>query len=108
MKSAFFASMICICAAHAQYVIDWSTMDGGGGSGNAGSFAMQGTLGQPDATTGTAGTVLFRGGYWSLLDEALPLLRIFRADANVVLACPIPRPASSCKPRPIWSSAIGS
>jgi hypothetical protein len=92
MKSSFFALMICISAARAQYVIDWQTMDGGGGSGTAGIFAIDGTLGQIDAATGFADPIAFRGGYWSLVDEPLPLLRIFRFGGDLILAWPNPSP----------------
>ena len=65
-------------------------MDAGGGSGAAGTFAMQGTLGQIDTATGAAGSVVVVGGYWSLLDDPLPLLRIFHFKENIVLAWPDP------------------
>ncbi len=67
-------------------------MDAGGGSGAAGSFEMHGTLGQPGTFTGTAGLTAFVGGFWSLLDEPVPLLRNFRNGAAVVLAWPNPSP----------------
>jgi hypothetical protein len=76
--------------ALAQYTIDWHTMDAGGGSGAAGSFAMQGTLGQPDAFSGSAENVTLIGGFWSLPLDLLPALRIFIHKGNVTLAWPNP------------------
>ncbi|MGB8168245.1 MAG: hypothetical protein WCF18_12180 [Chthoniobacteraceae bacterium] len=90
MKAASFALLLSICQTSAQYLVDWSTMDAGAGSGSAGAFAMEATLGQPDAAFGAAGSFAFFGGYWSLPEEPLPLLRIFRVDADVVLAWPYP------------------
>jgi len=51
---------------------------------------MNGTLGQIDATSGSAGSVVFLGGYWSAIAEELPLLRIFRFKGNIILAWPDP------------------
>jgi hypothetical protein len=65
-------------------------MDAGGGRGTAGTFEMQGTLGQPDVASGSAGGAVFVGGYWSLIDEPMPLLRIFRVKEGIVLAWPNP------------------
>ena len=100
MKTLALLFLSAVATASAQYTIDWQTMDAGGGSGTAGAFAMSGTLGQFDATTGAAGTVIFLGGYWSLLDEPLPLLRIFRNGANIVLAWPNPSPGFSLQESP--------
>jgi hypothetical protein len=85
-----FAAFTAVADARAQYTIDWSTMDGGSGSGTAGNFAMDGTLGQPDAAAGAAGSLALFGGYWALTDEVLPLLRIFRFNADIILAWPNP------------------
>jgi len=44
------------CPADAQsYSIDWSTIDGGGGTG---------TIGQPDAGAMSGGTFTLSGGFW--------------------------------------------
>ena len=92
MKTLACLSLAAIAAAtsaRAAYTLDWSTMDAGGARGTAGSFEMQGTLGQPDVASGSAGSVVFSGGYWSLIDEPLPpLLRIFRVKDDIVLAWP--------------------
>lgn len=96
------ALLLLALTAHAaaQYTIDWHTMDAGGGSGAVGSFEMRGTFGQPDAFTGAAGSVSFVGGYWSLLDEPVPLLRIFKSGADIVLAWPNPSPGTSLQASP--------
>ena len=92
MKNSLLVLFAAVANAGAQYTIDWFTMDGGGGSGTAGSFAMGGTLGQIDATSGSAGSVVFLGGYWSAIAEELPLLRIFRFERNIILTWPDPSP----------------
>jgi hypothetical protein len=100
MKTHTLLFLATLATTHAQYSMTWSTMDGGGGGGTAGTFAMQGTLGQPDTASGTAGTITFMGGYWSHFDETLPALRIFRAGANIVLAWPNPSPGFALQASP--------
>ncbi|VGO14377.1 hypothetical protein PDESU_02938 [Pontiella desulfatans] len=50
--------------ALAQYSIDWSTLDGGGGAMSGGSYALRGTIGQPDAGNMDGGNYAVRGGFW--------------------------------------------
>jgi hypothetical protein len=49
---------------HAQYSIDWYTIDGGGGTSSGGSYTLSGTIGQPDVGTMTGGTFTLEGGFW--------------------------------------------
>ncbi len=100
MKTTLLLLFVAVANAAAQYTIDWHTMDAGGGSGSAGPFAMHGTLGQPDAFTGAAGPFAFVGGYWSLIDEPVPLLRIFKSGADIVLAWPNPSPGFGLQTSP--------
>lgn len=52
---------------HAQYTIDWHTIDGGGGTSAGGAYSVSGTIGQPDAgTTMTNGQYSVTGGFWVL------------------------------------------
>ncbi len=53
-------------AASAQpYELDWSTIDGGGGTVSGGTFVVSATIGQPDAgATLTGGTFSLSGGFW--------------------------------------------
>jgi len=67
---------LCLCvsvamlggsSALAQYAIDWSTIDGGGGTSTNGQYSVSGTIGQPDAgPTMTNGQYSVTGGFWSL------------------------------------------
>jgi hypothetical protein len=61
-------SIATICAttpAVGQYNLDWFTVDGGGASGlTGGSFALSGTIGQPDAGVLTGGGFVLQGGFW--------------------------------------------
>ena len=60
-------------AAHAQFSIPWSTVDGGGGRSTGGAFSITGTIGQPDAGSSSGGTFIVNGGFWSLgIDTSCP------------------------------------
>jgi hypothetical protein len=64
------ASMVFLASVlitHAQsYSIDWSTMDGGGGTSTGGVYSVTGTVGQPDAGVASGGVFTLHGGYWAL------------------------------------------
>ena len=76
-------------AAHAQtYTIDWSTVDGGGGSSTGGVYAVSGTIGQPDAGASSGGNYTLVGGFWSIVaavqTPGAPLLSIAKTTTNTV------------------------
>ena len=54
--------------AHAQsYSLDWSTIDGGGGTSTGGVYSVSVTIGQPDAGGPlTNGQYSVTGGFWAL------------------------------------------
>lgn len=58
---------------HAQFEIAWYTIDGGGGFSSAGSFELEGTIGQHDAgPTMIGGAFSLTGGFWTgSTDEVL-------------------------------------
>jgi hypothetical protein len=47
-----------------SYTLDWSTIDGGGGTSSNGNLAISGTLGQPDAAIASGGAYTLSGGFW--------------------------------------------
>lgn len=50
-----------------NYSLDWSTIDGGGGTSTGGVYAVTGTIGQPDAGAPlTNGQYSVTGGFWAL------------------------------------------
>ncbi len=89
---SFVASLGFLVAAistHAQsYSIDWSTIDGGGGTSTGGVFTVSGTIGQPDSSGPmTGGNFSLTGGFWSLYavqTPGTPLLAITRTTTNTV------------------------
>jgi hypothetical protein len=50
--------------AHAQFSIDWYTIDSGGGASAGGAFSLIGTIGQPDAAPSSGGPFQCGGGFW--------------------------------------------
>ena len=46
------------------YVLEWSTIDGGGGTSSGGSYVLSGTIGQPDAAYSAGGQYELLGGFW--------------------------------------------
>ncbi|MHC4648366.1 MAG: hypothetical protein ACYTBJ_23145 [Planctomycetota bacterium] len=46
------------------YVLEWSTIDGGGGQSSGGPYVLTGTIGQPDAAYSSGGKFELLGGFW--------------------------------------------
>jgi hypothetical protein len=94
---ASVAAILTVWAvAQAQnYNIDWSTVDGGGGTSTGGVYSVSGTIGQPDAGgTMSGGVYTLDGGFWSLVSvvqtPGSPLLSITRSGASVTISWPSP------------------
>lgn len=47
-----------------DYILEWSTIDGGGGTSIGGSYVLSGTIGQPDAAYSAGGQYELLGGFW--------------------------------------------
>lgn len=61
---------VCLSVWGQTYSIDWSTVDGGGGTSTGSQYTMRGTIGQPDATADDAmsgGNYALTGGFWSII-----------------------------------------
>ena len=86
-----FLSLLLPLVSSAQYSMDWSTIDGGGGTSTGGVYAISGTIGQPDAssTPMTGGNFSLTGGFWSLLSviqtPGAPLLSILFTSTNTAM-----------------------
>jgi len=51
------------------YVLDWYTIDGGGGTSSGGDYSLSGTIGQPDAGGMSGGDYAIEGGFWSKVSQ---------------------------------------
>jgi len=47
-----------------DYILTWSTIDGGGGQSIGGQYVLTGTIGQPDAAYSSGGNYELLGGFW--------------------------------------------
>jgi hypothetical protein len=84
----FILIVLLSMTAHAQFTIDWYTVDGGGTSGSGGPFTLSGTIGQPDAGILAGGKLV--GGFWALIAPLPPVLTITRSGVNVTISWPSP------------------
>ena len=77
-----------LLAHTAEFSIDWSTVDGGGGTSTGGVFTVSVTIGQPDAGVMSGGNFTLQGGFWAVIAAVqapgAPLLSIFRTTTNTV------------------------
>jgi hypothetical protein len=90
--AAFFILHSAFCfRAGGQFSLDWSTIDGGGGSSTGGVYCVTGTIGQPDAGKMSGGNFTLDGGFWGFLaavqSPGAPYLRVARTETNTVCIC---------------------
>ncbi len=75
--------------AWGQFAIDWSTIDGGGGTSTGGVYSVSGTTGQPDAGTISGGSYTLTGGFWGVAaavqTPGAPWLTVLRTSTNTVV-----------------------
>ena len=66
--------------------MNWSTIDGGGGPSSGGSFSLNGTIGQPDASAPmSGGAFTISGGFWPGVTDIRPSLSIRHGTGNTVI-----------------------
>ena len=87
------SSAFCL-QVRGQYAIDWSSIDGGGGTSTGGVYSVSGTIGQPDAGTMSGGNYTLSGGFWGLIaavqTPGAPYLTVIRSNTAVVVSWPLP------------------
>jgi hypothetical protein len=66
--TSLFVALAIVGITYAQsggdYILTWSTIDGGGGQSASGQYALSGTIGQPDAGSMSGGQYELLGGFW--------------------------------------------
>ena len=60
-----------LASSGGDYVLEWYTIDAGGGTSSGGDYVLRGTAGQPDAGQMSGGDYDLSGGFWSGVMEAL-------------------------------------
>jgi hypothetical protein len=78
-----------------NYAINWYSVDGGGGASTGATYAVTGTIGQPDAGALGGGSFTLQGGFWgafgAVQTEGAPALFVWRTTTNtVVVSWPLP------------------
>jgi len=68
---ALASFVFCLSSATASaqsYTIDWYKIAGGGGTSTGGTYAVSGTIGQPDASgVLSGGNYSLTGGFWAMI-----------------------------------------
>ncbi len=91
---AIAAAGVLTPTVHAQFAIDWSTIDGGGGTSAGGAYAVSGTIGQPDAGKLTGANYTLVGGFWSVIpQDSMRRLKLKKRAGQLVLSWPADAPA---------------
>jgi len=60
---------VALASSGGSYVLDWYTIDGGGGTSSGGDYALTGTIGQPDAAEMSGGDYSLGGGFWARVSQ---------------------------------------
>jgi hypothetical protein len=99
MTTIKWSSIVCAVllawdAAAQIYSIDWSTIDGGGGTSAGGGYSVTGTIGQPDAGRMSGGSFTLEGGFWGVIaaiqTEGAPTLAVELVGGQVKVSWPTP------------------
>lgn len=59
----FVLASVAVGGSGGQFVIEWSSIDGGGGVSSGGQYSLSGTVGQPDAGYLYGGQFEIAGGF---------------------------------------------
>jgi len=88
LLTSFMLARLASNASAQSYSVDWSTIDGGGGTSTGGVYSVSGTIGQPDAGKMSGGNFSIDGGFWGIIAAVQtpggPLLSIARTTTNTV------------------------
>ena len=92
LVASFVAVYVSICASsHAQFSVNWFSIDGGAGQSSGGAFSVNGTIGQADAGVMGGGGYAVIGGFWAFGSSSpVPLLSIERLGGNLRVFWPLP------------------
>ena len=70
LKTLATFAVLCVLSTNpvwangGTYDLNWTTIDGGGGTSRGGQYVLTGTIGQPDADWSRAGGYELLGGFW--------------------------------------------
>jgi hypothetical protein len=86
---------MAVSAGHGQnFTLDWSKVDGGGGTSTGGVYSVAGTIGQSDSGHMSGGNFTLQGGFWSVIASiqtpGAPLLSVTCLGSTLVVSWPLP------------------
>ena len=64
MAMGFLMTVPALGQSGGDYILTWSTINGGGGQSSGGQYVLTGTIGQPDAGHSEDGNYELLGGFW--------------------------------------------
>jgi hypothetical protein len=112
LLSALVLAILASNAGAQSYSIDWSTIDGGGGTSTGGVYSVSGTIGQPDAGAMSGGSYAVVGGFWAIVSAAQtpgsPLLTITHSGSGVKVSWPYPSTGWTLQQNPNLATASWS
>ena len=91
LAAVLLLSFLALFARAQSYSIDWSTIDGGGGTSTGGGYSVSGTIGQPDTGAMSGGSYSLTGGFWALYavqTPGAPLLTITFVGNQAIVSWP--------------------
>jgi hypothetical protein len=88
--ACFLALFLTASASAQSYSINWYKIAGGGGTSSGGQYTVNGTIGQPDASTPlTGGKYSLTGGFWAFISvlqtAGAPTLNISQSGNTVTV-----------------------
>ncbi|MSU36708.1 MAG: hypothetical protein EXS36_16745 [Pedosphaera sp.] len=94
ISTAALMLLVFVCGQAADaFILDWISIDGGGGPARGANFELNATVGQPDAGEARGGPFPLRAGFWlglaSVPAVAKPVLSAGRIGELLVLAWPM-------------------
>ncbi len=73
----FLPTAVVLAQSGGPYDLTWNTIDNGGGSGSGGGYALDGTIGQPDAAAWGGDGYTLAGGFWGGGASATDMYRVY-------------------------------
>jgi len=66
LTAIFLLTASALASSGAGYMLNWYTVDNGGGASSGVGYKLSGTIGQPDAGTLSGGNYQLKGGFWGI------------------------------------------
>jgi len=71
LAAVFLLTSSALASSGAGYLLNWYTVDGGGGTSGGGTYSLSGTIGQAEAGLLSGGSYTLLGGFWGALGKII-------------------------------------